>query len=71
MSSQRVSRGFHPLGLFLAAIPLLVGGVWSANVALDHFNSAKATHDQQAAKLVCAQTALNSEASPSTASSAR
>jgi hypothetical protein len=60
-TAQRVSRGFHRLALFLAAIPLLVGGAASAYVALDHANSAKATHDQQAAKLVCAQTALNSE----------
>ena len=31
----RVSRGFHRLGLFLAAIPLLVGGVFSYFQALD------------------------------------
>jgi hypothetical protein len=34
-TAQRVSRGFHWLGLFLAAIPLLVGGYLSAMEAPD------------------------------------
>jgi hypothetical protein len=28
-TSQRVTRGFHRLALFLAAIPLIVGALWS------------------------------------------
>src|SRR6476646_2027216 len=32
---QRDSRGFHRLGLFLAAIPLLIGGTWSVVYALN------------------------------------
>jgi hypothetical protein len=54
-ASQRVSRGFHRLALFLAAIPLLLGGILSVYFAWD----AKLAYDHQA-KLVCAQTALNS-----------
>ena len=34
-ASQRDSRGFHRLGLFLAAIPLLIGGTWSVIYALN------------------------------------
>ena len=34
-ASQRVSRGFHRLGLFLAAIPLLVGGALVITSAID------------------------------------
>ena len=34
-TSQRVSPGFHRLGLFLAAIPLLIGGTWSVIYALN------------------------------------
>ena len=34
-TSQRVSRGFHRLALFLAAIPLLIGGTWSVIYALN------------------------------------
>jgi len=34
-ASQRDSRGFHRLGLFLAAIPLLIGGTWSVISALN------------------------------------
>ena len=29
MSAQKISRGFHRLGVFLAAIPLLAGGAWT------------------------------------------
>jgi hypothetical protein len=56
-TAQRVSRGFHRLGLFLAAIPLLVGGGWSLTIALDAANSARRSHDEQV-ELVCAQTRL-------------
>jgi hypothetical protein len=34
-TSQRVSQGFHRLGLFLAAISLLIGGTWSVIYALN------------------------------------
>ena len=59
-ASQRVSRGFHRLALFLAAIPLLVGGGLSLFIAIDQANKAKAMHEEQA-RLVCAQTALKSD----------
>jgi hypothetical protein len=62
-TSQRVSRGFHRLGLFLAAILMLIGVISSAWVALDTANDAKAVHDQQA-KLVCAQAALKNAPTP-------
>ena len=29
-TSQRVSRGFHQLGIVLAAIPLVLGIAWTA-----------------------------------------
>jgi hypothetical protein len=61
--STRVSRGFHRLGLFLAAILMLIGVISSAWVALDTANDAKAIHDQQA-KLVCAQAALKNAPTP-------
>ena len=35
MASQKISRGFHRLGIFLAAIPLLIGGAASIIDALD------------------------------------
>ena len=41
-NAQRLSRGFYRLAVFLAAIPLLVGGAWSFTVALGETNSAKA-----------------------------
>jgi hypothetical protein len=59
-NSLRLSRGFHRLAVFLAAIPLLVGGAWSYTVALGEANSAKALQ----AKLVCAQTALKNASPP-------
>ena len=34
-TSERVSRGFHRLALFLAVIPLLVALGWSASFVLD------------------------------------
>jgi hypothetical protein len=49
-TAQRVSRGFHRLGLFLAAIPLQVGGAWSIFAALNEANYDLAKHQQ----LVCA-----------------
>jgi hypothetical protein len=33
-TSQRLSRGFHRLGLFLAVIPLLVGGIIAIGSAI-------------------------------------
>jgi hypothetical protein len=56
-ATQRLSRGFHRLALFLAAILLLAGGIVSVYVALDATNSAKRFHDDQVA-LVCAQDAF-------------
>jgi hypothetical protein len=56
-TSQRISRGFHRLGIVLAAIPFVVGSAVSAYVALNQANDSKAIHDQRA-KLVCAQAAL-------------
>jgi hypothetical protein len=50
-ASLRLSRGFHRLGLLLAAIPMLVGVVWSAVIAVDQ---AKKYPEQ----LLCAQAAL-------------
>ena len=34
MNAARISRGFHRLALFLAAIPLLVGGYFSVIYAV-------------------------------------
>lgn len=61
-TSQRVSRGFHRLAFFLAAIPLLVGGAWVIIWALNIADSARRSHDEQAA-LVCAQKQLANAAS--------
>ena len=52
---QRLSRGFHRLALFLAAIPLVVGGVVSVYIASD---GAKRWYDEQVT-LVCAQDAFH------------
>ena len=49
-TAQRVSRGFHRLALFLAAIPLLLGGSLSVYIAFDLANR----HWEQHQKLVCA-----------------
>jgi hypothetical protein len=49
-TAQRVSRGFHRLALFLAAIPLLLGGSLSIYVAFNLANRAWEQHQ----KLVCA-----------------
>jgi hypothetical protein len=53
-TAQRVSRGFHRLGPFLAAVPLLVVGTWSVFNALNAANNARLSHDAQA-HLVCAK----------------
>ena len=63
MSSQRVSRGFHRLGMFLAAIPLLVGGTWAIISALNVVSEQR-SHDEQIA-LVCAKKQLAAKATPS------
>jgi hypothetical protein len=42
-TSQRVSRGFHRLGLFLAAIPLLAGLAGSAYEVLSGWQEERAT----------------------------
>jgi hypothetical protein len=52
-TAQRVSRGFHRLAVFLAAIPLVVGSGVSIFIALDQANAAKRSHDEQL-ELVCA-----------------
>jgi hypothetical protein len=49
-AAQRVSRGFHRLALFLAAIPLLLGGSLSIYIAFDLANRLWEQHQ----KLVCA-----------------
>jgi hypothetical protein len=53
-TAQRVARGFHRLGPFLAAVPLLVVGTWSVFNALNAANNARLSHDEQA-HLVCAK----------------
>ena len=61
-TSHGLSRGINRLALFLAAIPLLGGGL-SLAIAIDQANDAKAMHEEQA-RLVCAQTALKSDVPP-------
>jgi hypothetical protein len=53
-AAQRVSRGFHRLGMFLAAIPLLIGGGISIFDALNQANAGKQAYYEQLA-LNCAQ----------------
>jgi hypothetical protein len=50
VAPQRLSRGFHRLGLFLALIPLLIGGTITINLAIGDANYA--SRDQN--KMVCA-----------------
>jgi hypothetical protein len=50
VASQRLSRGFHRLAVFVAAIPLLVGAVWTISIAIGNANYASETHR----KLLCA-----------------
>ena len=52
--SQRISRGFHRLAIFLAAVPLLFGGAWVTFIAVEAKNKAH----NETVELVCAQTAL-------------
>jgi hypothetical protein len=54
-TSQRVSRGFHRLALFLAAIPLLVGGLLSVYVAYPVVSHGLDQHQ----RLVCAHEHLD------------
>ena len=56
-TSQKISRGFQKLALFLAAIVLLLGVAWSAATAINAANSARQSHDEQL-ELVCAKTAI-------------
>jgi hypothetical protein len=49
-ASQRVSRGFHRLGLFLAAIPLVIGAALSIGSGLSEADGAQRQHE----KLLCA-----------------
>jgi hypothetical protein len=56
-TSQRVSRGFHRLGLLLAAIPLLAGAAFYFFLAFDTANDAQRLHDEQMA-FICAQEAI-------------
>jgi hypothetical protein len=53
-TAQRVSRGFHRLALFLAAIPLVIGSGFFVSIAFEQTNAAKRSHDEQL-ELVCAQ----------------
>ena len=57
-TSQRISRDFHRLGIFLAAFVLLTGGIASLYIALEIASSAKSWHDEQAI-LICAQEAFH------------
>ena len=50
VASQRLSRGFHGLAVFVAAIPLLVGAVWTISIAIGNANYVSETHR----KLLCA-----------------
>jgi len=49
-ASQRVSRGFNRLAIFLAAIPLVIGTILSLGVAVQQANEEKAYQQ----KVVCA-----------------
>ncbi len=53
-SASRVSRGFHRLGLLLAAIPLVVGVCFIGYLVWDTFWSARDTYDKMAAE-ACAK----------------
>jgi hypothetical protein len=49
-ASQRVSRGFNRLAIFLAAIPLVIGTILSLGVAVQQANEEEAYQQ----KVVCA-----------------
>ena len=55
--TQRISRGFHRLAIFLAAVPFLIGGTWATFAAINTAKNAQRSHDETV-ELVCAQTAL-------------
>jgi hypothetical protein len=59
-SSSRLSRGFHRLTLFLAAIPLLVGGFFSVSAAYSVANTDLYQHQ----RLMCAHEHLGLIKSP-------
>ena len=46
-TSQRVSRGFHRLGLVLAAIPLVAGSLWTTAEVLTFVSGSKRWHEKQ------------------------
>ena len=48
--AQRVSRGFHRLAIFLAAIPLVIGTILSLGVAVQQANEEEAYQQ----RVVCA-----------------
>jgi hypothetical protein len=62
-AAQRVSRGFHRLAVFLAAIPLIVGGTWAFSIARDEAYSARRSHDEQV-ELDCAKKRLTAMPNP-------
>jgi hypothetical protein len=64
MASSRISRGFHRLGLFLAAIPLLAGVAISYFVANDFADGAWQTHQ----KAACAHQYIARKVADTTAS---
>ncbi len=53
-TSQRVGRGFHRLAVFMAAIPFLVGAVWSVSIAFEQADRAELAHAERVA-LFCAK----------------
>ena len=56
-TSQRLSRGFHRLGIFLALIPFIVGAAWSLKVANEDANNLAALHDDEVS-YACAKKVL-------------
>lgn len=56
-AAQRVSRGFHRLALFLAAIPLLIGGVLGVDASRSYADGEQSRHQQ----LLCAHDKVASE----------
>jgi len=56
-TSQRLSRGFHRPGIFLALIPFIVGAAWSLKVANEDANNLAALHDDEVS-YACAKKVL-------------
>ena len=56
-TSQRISRSFHRLAMFSAAIALLLGGLLAVFLAVDKADNAQREHDTQMA-LICAKEAI-------------